>query len=89
MPTPDTRVPGINRMFRMQFEPAQDCHVLLYPEGMVKLSPSAAAILGEIDGSRSVDDIIAALEKKFPGADLAADVIQFLQQAETNGWINF
>ena len=26
------------RGFRLQWEPAQDCHVLLYPEGMVKLN---------------------------------------------------
>lgn len=38
-------VPALRRGFRFQFEPAQDCHVLLYPEGMVKLNDSAGEIL--------------------------------------------
>ena len=49
MSAPDTieadAVPRIARGHRMQFEPAQDCHVLLYPEGMITLNPSAAEIL--------------------------------------------
>jgi hypothetical protein len=34
-------MPQIFRRFRLQFEPAQSAWVLLYPEGMVRLSPSA------------------------------------------------
>ncbi len=37
--------PRLKKLFRLQWEPAQDAHVLLYPEGMVKLNPSAAQIL--------------------------------------------
>ena len=29
--------PALGRGFRLQWEPAQKAHVLLYPEGMVKL----------------------------------------------------
>ncbi len=25
--------PALNKLFRLQWEPAQDAHVLLYPEG--------------------------------------------------------
>jgi pyrroloquinoline quinone biosynthesis protein D len=32
-------------IFRLQWEPAQNAHVLLYPEGMVKLNQSAGEIL--------------------------------------------
>ncbi|HIE5157346.1 TPA: pyrroloquinoline quinone biosynthesis peptide chaperone PqqD, partial [Pseudomonas aeruginosa] len=45
-------VPMLRRGFRFQFEPAQDCHVLLYPEGMVKLNDSAGEILKLVDGRR-------------------------------------
>jgi len=34
--------PAIAQGFRLQFEQAQDTWVLLYPEGMIKLNPSAA-----------------------------------------------
>ena len=30
--------PKLNRLFRLQYEEAQKTHVLLYPEGMVKLN---------------------------------------------------
>ena len=33
---------------RLQWEPAQEAHVLLYPEGMVKLNGSAGAILSAL-----------------------------------------
>ena len=38
--------------YRFQYEPAQKGHVLLYPEGMIKLNESAALIGGLIDGER-------------------------------------
>jgi len=84
--TPDS-VPALKPMFRFQWEPAQECHVLLYPEGMVRLSGSAGEILKRIDGARSVATIIAELKAAFTGADLDADVIAFLEQARENGWI--
>ena len=59
--------PRIAAMFRLQFEPVQDCWVLLYPEGMVKLNGPAAEILRRCDGQRSVAEIrmIDALKDTF------------------------
>ena len=74
-------------MFRFQWEAAQESHVLLYPEGMVKLSSSAGEILKRVDGKTSVSTIVADLKSAFPGADLEADIVSFLQQAKDNGWI--
>ena len=75
------------RQFRFQWEPAQSCHVLLYPEGMVQLPGSAGEIMKRVDGTRSVDDIVKELESAFPGVDLRADVIEFLEVAHGKGWI--
>jgi pyrroloquinoline quinone biosynthesis protein D len=75
------------RQFRFQWEPAQQCHVLLYPEGMIKLPGSAGEIMKRVDGMRSADDIVRELETAFPGVDLRADVIQFLEVAHGKGWI--
>lgn len=74
--------------FRFQWEPVQACHVLLYPEGMVKLNESAGAILSEVNGERSVADIVAALEQTFPDAgSLTNDVCEFLEHARNQGWV--
>lgn len=80
-------IPTLKPMFRFQWEPAQESHVLLYPEGMVKLSGSAGEIMQRIDGKTSVAAIISDLKAAFQGADLDDDIINFLQQAKDNGWI--
>jgi pyrroloquinoline quinone biosynthesis protein D len=73
--------------FRLQYEPAQSAWVLLYPEGLVRLSPSASEILRRVDGERSVDAIVASLEEAFPGAELRRDVTDFLKVAQEHGWV--
>jgi pyrroloquinoline quinone biosynthesis protein D len=75
------------RQYRFQWEPAQECFVLLYPEGMVKLPGSAGEIMKRVDGTRSLDQIVSELEATFPGVDLRADVVEFLEVAHGKGWI--
>lgn len=74
--------------YRFQFEEAQQSHVLLYPEGMVKLNDSAAEIIKLCDGTRTVAEIIESLEARFPGVDLADDVRALLEEAHDRGWIH-
>ena len=82
--TNKSNTPSMNPLFRLQYEKVQDGYVLLFPEGMIKLNPSASEILTLVDGVRSTDDIAAALRKAFPDApeDLEEDVTVFLQHAE-------
>jgi len=80
--------PAVAGMYRLQFEPAQDAWVLLYPEGMVKLNTPAAEILRRCDGRRSVDDIVGELEAAFARTALRDDVRAFLAQARERGWIS-
>jgi pyrroloquinoline quinone biosynthesis protein D len=87
-PTQGKAIPRLRVGFRFQWEPAQNAYVLLYPEGMVRLNESAGAVLGEVDGKRSVADIVRNLEKRFPDAgSLTADVLDFLNDAEKQSWI--
>jgi len=82
------QTPSWRRGYRFQFEPAQNGHVLLYPEGMIKLNESASAIGGLIDGQRNVAAIIEALSEQFPGfPELGADVEQFMEVARAEHWI--
>ncbi|WLH29598.1 pyrroloquinoline quinone biosynthesis peptide chaperone PqqD [Pseudomonas canadensis] len=74
--------------YRYQYEPAQEGHVLLYPEGMIKLNESAALIGGLIDGERDVSAIIAELDKQFPGVpELGKDIEDFMEVARAEHWI--
>ncbi|MDY0744471.1 pyrroloquinoline quinone biosynthesis peptide chaperone PqqD [Paucibacter sp. R3-3] len=79
--------PRIGPGFRLQFEPAQDAHVLLYPEGMVKLNPSAAQILLRCDGERSIEAIVAELEQAFNAKGLEPEVRSFIEIAQKQRWV--
>ncbi len=79
--------PKLARLFRMQYEEAQQAYVLLYPEGMVKLNQSASEILKRCDGQRDVKAIIADIEQAFNATGLEKDVTGFLALASENGWI--
>ena len=85
--TPIPDMPRLNRRFRMQWEEAQQAHVLLYPEGMVRLNRSAREILKCCDGATTVDDIVARLERQFNTSGLRGDVVGLLEHALEKGWI--
>jgi pyrroloquinoline quinone biosynthesis protein D len=80
-------MPRLNRRFRMQWEEAQQAHVLLYPEGMVRLNQSAGEILKRCDGATTVDDIVAQLEQQFNASGLRDDVLGLLSHAMEKDWI--
>jgi pyrroloquinoline quinone biosynthesis protein D len=80
-------MPRVARGFRLQWEEAQGCHVLLYPEGMVKLNRSAGEILTRCTGTASVAEIVADLETAFGATGLQADVEAFLGMARQQRWV--
>ena len=84
--TASTR-PAIARGFRLQWEPAQNAHVLLYPEGMVKLNGSAGEILKRCDGRRTVAAIVEDLESAFAATGLTGDVTAFMTFAIEHKWL--
>jgi pyrroloquinoline quinone biosynthesis protein D len=79
--------PRVGPGFRLQWEPVQDCHVLLYPEGMVKLNRSAGEIMRRCDGQRSVAAIVAELEQAFGALGLDGDVRAFVGIAAQQRWL--
>ena len=79
--------PAIGAGFRLQWESAQDAHVLLYPEGMVRLSRSAAAIMTRCDGERDVAAIVADIEREYSVTGLSAEVHAFIRLALERCWL--
>lgn len=73
---------------RFQWEEAQNCYVILFPEGMVKLNPSGGEILSLVNGESSVADIISSLNEKFKDAgDISNDIISMFEFALEKAWI--
>jgi pyrroloquinoline quinone biosynthesis protein D len=79
--------PAVGRGFRLQWEPAQNAHVLLYPEGMIKLNGSAGEILKRCDGTATIADITSDLERAFATSHLSEDVIRFVTMAVEKKWL--
>jgi pyrroloquinoline quinone biosynthesis protein D len=79
--------PAVGRGLRLQWEPAQGAHVLLYPEGMIKLNGSAGEIMKRCDGVRTVSEITADLERAFDTSNLGADVEAFIRLALERKWL--
>jgi pyrroloquinoline quinone biosynthesis protein D len=70
-------VPAIWRLARLQFDQVRQQRVLLYPEGVVLLNDTGAAILELCDGQRSIAEIATVLGERYH-CDVTADVIEYL-----------
>ena len=81
--------PRVGPGFRLQWEPVQDRHVLLYPEGMVQLNGSAGEIMKRCDGERSVAAIVADLERAFDTTGLEPEVRGFVEMAAQQNWLRW
>ena len=79
--------PRVAGHFRLQWEEVQKAWVLLYPEGMVKLNGSAGEIMHRLDGAKTVQDVVAELERAFETTGLSQDVLDFLAIAQGKGWV--
>jgi pyrroloquinoline quinone biosynthesis protein D len=59
---------------RLRYDEVREEHLLLVPEGAVRLNPTAADVLELCDGERTLDDIIGVLAARYHSADLRDDV---------------
>ncbi|MEN9724529.1 MAG: Coenzyme synthesis protein [Pseudomonadota bacterium] len=83
-----TDVFAIAHHHRFQWEEAQGCFVILFPEGMVKLNGGAGEVLNQVDGKRTVADVVSVLKAKFPDApDIEHDIIGMLELALEKAWL--
>jgi len=72
---------------RLQYDEVREEHLLLIPEGVVRLNASAAEVLELCDGERSLDDVVGALSARYAGADLGEDVRGLVQAMAEKGLV--
>lgn len=85
---PDDR-PQLNSNFLFRWEKSQNAFVLLYPEGIIKLSESAAEIMKRCNGTLTVADIVAEIKALVVNAtDLEQSINRFLEVSRGKGWIS-
>jgi pyrroloquinoline quinone biosynthesis protein D len=81
--------PRVPAGLRLQWEPAQNAYVLLYPEGMVKLNGSAGEIMKRCDGAADLGTIVGQLETAFGAQGLEGDVRAFVEMAAKQRWLEW
>jgi pyrroloquinoline quinone biosynthesis protein E len=57
--------PTLRAGTRVTYDPVRNRHALVYPEGVLLLNETALATVELCDGRRDVDDVIAALTRRF------------------------
>jgi pyrroloquinoline quinone biosynthesis protein D len=70
---------------RLRYDDVREEHLLLIPEGVVRLNPTAAEVLGLCDGERSLDDIAGVLSVRYDGADVRDDVVELVDAMAQKG----
>jgi pyrroloquinoline quinone biosynthesis protein D len=72
---------------RLRYDDVREEHLLLIPEGAVRLNATAAEVLALCDGERTLDDIVAELSARYDGADLGDDVRELVDGLARKGLV--
>jgi pyrroloquinoline quinone biosynthesis protein D len=72
---------------RLRYDEVREEHVLLVPEGVVRLNPTAAEVLELCDGERSLNDVVGVLSARYDGADLRDDVHELVDAMAQRGLV--
>ena len=70
---------------RLRYDEVRAEHLLLVPEGAVRLNPTAAEVLGLCDGERSLEDIIVVMTERYHGSDVSDDVRELVDAMTQRG----
>jgi pyrroloquinoline quinone biosynthesis protein D len=72
---------------RLRYDDVREEHLLLIPEGAVRLNPTAAEVLELCDGERSLDEVVDALSTRYRGADVRDDVVELVDAMAQRGLV--
>ena len=72
---------------RLTYDDVREEHLLLIPEGAVRLNETAARVLELCDGERSPEEIASALSLRYSGADVGDDVREMLGGLREHGLV--
>jgi len=73
---------------RLKWDAVREKHLLLFPEGLLVLNPTAHAVLALCDGQRTIADIIQTLAAQYANDSLAGDVRDLLQTLADKGLVS-
>ncbi len=74
-----TDIPVLSQKTRVKWDHIRQKHMLLFPEGLLVLNPTAQEILTLCDGKHQVLDIVKLLSDKYQ-LHVEADVLEMLNK---------
>jgi pyrroloquinoline quinone biosynthesis protein D len=77
---PDTAKPRLAAKVRLKWDEVRQKPLLLFPEGVLVLNPTAHEVVALCDGQRTVAEIVKTLGEKFRSDTIDADVKELLQK---------
>jgi pyrroloquinoline quinone biosynthesis protein D len=81
------RRPRVVRHARYRFDELRGQHQLVFPEGILVLNDTGAAIVRLCDG-RSLDELLAALTQEYVDCPPGEEVCKFLQRLALKGLLH-
>ena len=75
---PDTAKPRLTAKVRLKWDEVRQKPLLLFPEGVLVLNPTAHEVVSLCDGQRTVAEIVKTLGEKFHCDTIDADVKELL-----------
>lgn len=87
--TPERKIrrPVLAPHARRRWDELRGQHQLVYPEGMLVLNESGAAIVEFCDG-RSIEELVVALQAKYSQGNPATDVDAFIARLADRGLLH-
>ncbi len=76
--------PKLVSFARYRCDKIRNQHQVVYPEGVLVLNETGSHIVKLLDG-RPLDNLIETLSKKFDGADVGPDVVEYLEGLFNHG----
>lgn len=61
--------------------------VLLAPEAVIELNAQGAEVLSLCDGTRTEEEVVVEMRRRYLGQDVDADVRAFLARVTGRGWV--
>jgi pyrroloquinoline quinone biosynthesis protein D len=75
------------RRVRLREDAVRGGVVLLAPEAVVELNAQGAEVLSLCDGTRSEDELVLEMCRRYAGVAVEADVRAFVARVVRRGWV--
>ena len=83
----DTAKPRLAAKARLKWDDARQKQLLLFPEGVLVLNPTANEIVALCDGHRTIAEIVKTLGEKFGSGPIGQDVKDLLARLIEKGLV--